>query len=361
MSRSYNFGAGPAMLPESILKDVQEELLDWRGLGMSVMEIGHRTPEFTALMEQTENELRALLKVPQSYHVLFLSGAARTQFGMIPSNFLASGEFAGYLITGLWSQMAYQEACRLKEAYCVATGEASGFTAIPAVKEWQLRDNIRYLYFTSNETVNGVRFPETPKINGVPLISDMTSSLLSEPINIEDYSLIFAGAQKNIAIAGLTLVIVSDDFLNTIKNAPIPTMFDYRTYSATKSTYATPPTFSCYLAHKMFQWIKKQGGVNALYKINCQKAAKLYGYIEASPFYSCKVAKEARSLVNVCFALNNPKLEQAFLDGAKTRGLLALKGHRAVGGLRASMYNSMPMEGVDCLIEYMDDFAKEYE
>ncbi|CEG61104.1 3-phosphoserine/phosphohydroxythreonine transaminase [Legionella micdadei] len=361
MSRGYNFGAGPAMLPESILKEVQEELLDWHNLGMSVMEIGHRTPEFTALMEQTEHELRALLMIPDSYHVLFLSGAARTQFGMIPLNFLAPTEQAGYLVTGLWSYMAYQEACRLRQAYCVATGEKNGFISIPALDEWQLREDTRYLYFTPNETVNGVRFREIPKIHDTPLVADMTSCLLSEPINVEDYGLIFAGAQKNIAIAGLTIIIVSDEFLGTIKNTELPTMLDYRTFSSTKSAYATPPTFNCYLAHKMFQWIKKQGGVEALYRVNCQKASKLYDYIDSSHFYKCTIAKEARSLVNVCFTLKDPKLENTFIESAKSRGLLALKGHRSVGGLRASLYNAMPIEGVDRLIEFMDDFTKEYK
>ncbi|PJE11896.1 MULTISPECIES: 3-phosphoserine/phosphohydroxythreonine transaminase [Legionella] len=361
MSRGYNFGAGPSMLPESILLEVQEELLDWHNIGMSVMEVGHRTPAFIELMEQTENELRALLKIPESYHVLFLSGAARFQFGMVPLNFLTQNEQAGYLVTGIWSYMAYQEAFRLKQAYCVANGETNGFTNIPAANEWQIKENTRYLYYTPNETVNGVRFDKTPKIAGVPLVADMTSCLLSEPINVEDYGLIFAGAQKNIANAGLTIVIVSDELLGTVKNDLIPTMLDYRTFSSTKSAYATPPTFNCYLAGKMFQWIKEQGGVEALYKRNCQKAVKLYECIDASLFYHCRIAKEARSLVNVCFTLDDPMLEEAFLDGAKARGLLALKGHRTVGGLRASMYNAMPIEGVERLIEFMNDFAKEHK
>lgn len=280
---------------------------------------------------------------------------------MIPLNFLAQNEQAGYLVTGIWSYMAYQEASRLKQAYCAANAETNGFTHIPAANEWQLRENTKYLYFTPNETINGVRFAKIPKIAEVPLIADMTSCLLSEPINIEDYGLIFAGAQKNIANAGLTIVIVSDKLLATIKNDLIPTMLDYRTFSSTKSAYATPPTFNYYLADKMFQWIKKQGGVEALYKLNCQKAAKLYECIDSSQFYHCRIAKEARSLVNVCFTLEDPMLEEAFLAGAKERDLLALKGHRTVGGLRASMYNAMPIEGVERLIEFMNDFAKEHK
>ncbi|CDZ79162.1 Phosphoserine aminotransferase [Legionella massiliensis] len=361
MTRGYNFGAGPSMLPESILREVQEELLDWQNLGMSVMEIGHRTPAFTELMNETEQSFRELLAVPDDYHVLFLTGVARAQFASIPMNLLGLGEKAGYLVTGMWSYLAYQEAYKLKEAYCVANGEGSGFTTIPAVDQWQIKENTKYLYFTPNETVNGIRVANLPQTDGIPLVADMTSCLLSEPINVKDYGLIFAGAQKNIANAGLTLVIVSDELIKSISDDKLPTMIDYRTHSSTKSTYATLPTFNCYLAGKMFNWIKQQGGVEALYGINCQKAQKVYNCIDDSNFYHCRVAKEARSLVNVCFTLDDPMLEDAFLEGAKARGLLALKGHRAVGGLRASMYNSMPMEGVDCLVEFMNDFAKEHK
>ena len=361
MNRGYNFGAGPSMLPESILLEAQDELLNWQGLGMSVMEIGHRTPAFAALMEEAEQGIRDLLDIPVNYQVLFLGAAARSQFAMIPMNLLEAKQQAGYLVTGLWSRIAYEEASKLKQAYCVANGESNGFTDIPPSSEWQIKDNTAYLYFTSNETVNGLRFPQVPKISGIPLIADMTSSLLSEPINVSDYGLIFAGAQKNIANAGLTLVIISDELLSTINDKHLPTMLDYRIHSTTKSLYATPPTFNCYLATKMFQWIKEQGGVEALYEINCKKAAKLYDYIDSSSFYHCGVSKEARSLVNVCFTLEDPRLEKSFLDKAKGRGLLALNGHRSVGGLRASMYNSMPLEGVDLLVEFMCDFAKEHQ
>ena len=361
MSRGYNFGAGPSMLPESILQEVGEELLDWKNLGMSVMEIGHRSPAFAELMEEAEQNLRDLIQVPDSYHVLFLSGAARAQFGMVPMNLLDANEHAGYLVTGLWSFMAYEEAYKLKHAYCVTNGEINGFTQVPASTEWHVKENTKYLYFTPNETVNGLRFNRTPEFPGIPLIADMTSCLLSEPIVVEDYGLIFAGAQKNIANAGLTLVIIKDELLNTIRSKDIPTMLDYRTHSSTKSTYATLPTFNCYLAAKMFRWVKAQGGVEALFKMNCKKAAKVYECIDSSNFYHCKVSKEARSLVNICFTLNDPMLETAFIEGAKARGLLALKGHRTVGGLRASMYNAMPMEGIDCLVEFMNDFAKEHE
>ncbi len=360
MTRGFNFGAGPAMLPESILKEVQEELLDWQHLGMSVLEIGHRSAPFTELMQETERLLRELLVIPTNYHVLFLSGTARAQFAMIPMNFLAKGEQAGHLITGIWSNLAYQEALRLKEAYCIASGEKSGFTSIPIADDWVVKANSRYFYFTPNETINGVRFANPPKLGEAPLIADMTSCLLSEPINISDYGLILAGAQKNIANAGLTIVIVSEELLSTISNEKIPTMFDYRTHSSTHSTYATLPTFNCYLANKMFRWIKEQGGVNALYQLNCRKAELIYNCLDSSNFYHSQVAKEARSLMNVCFTVENPMFEDLFLEEAKARGLLSLKGHRSVGGLRASMYNAMPMEGAERLAEFMRDFARKY-
>ncbi|KTD50053.1 phosphoserine aminotransferase [Legionella quinlivanii] len=360
MSRGYNFGAGPAMLPDAILSEVQAELLDWNHTGMSVMEIGHRTKEFTQIMEESEALLRELLAIPGDYHVLFISGAARSQFGMIPLNFLSENQKAGYFQTGIWSEMAYEEACRLSNAYSVCSADKN-YSRIPERSAWEILPDTRYLYYTPNETVNGLRFSQPPIINNIPLIADMTSCLLSEPININDYALIFAGAQKNIANAGLTLVIVRDDLIKEIGNNAIPRMLDYRTYTTTRSMYATPPTFNCYLALKMFQWIKSQGGVEALYQLNCTKSRLLYEFIDASDFYGCKIRKEDRALVNVCFTLKKPQLEEEFLEKARNQGLLALAGHRTVGGLRASIYNSMPLAAVDKLIDFMAAFAKEHE
>lgn len=349
MSRGYNFGAGPSMLPESILRDAQEELLDWQHLGMSVLEIGHRSLPFTNLMQETQRLLRELLAIPDNYHVLFLSGVARAQFAMIPMNFLAEGEEAGYLVSGIWSNLAYEEAARLKKAYSIANTE-----------EKLVKPKSRYFYYTPNETINGIRIEKPSQLSGAPLIADMTSCLLTEPINVADYGMIFAGAQKNIANAGLTLVILSDELLASISNEKIPTMFDYRTHSRTNSTYATLPTFNCYLAYKMFCWVKEQGGVEALYKLNCQKAELLYDCIDNSNIYHSHLSKEVRSLVNICFTLTDSKLEELFLENAKERNLLALKGHRSVGGLRASIYNAMPLEGVEQLVEFMNDFARKH-
>lgn len=348
------------MLPEPILKEVQTELLNWQNTGMSIMEIGHRTPEFIELMAKAEQGLRELLHIPSNYHVLFLGGAARTQFAMIALNFLDQSEQGAYLISGIWSALAFKEACKLKNAYCVASSESQGFVDWPEMTDWQIQDKTRYLYFTSNETINGIRL-KAPTFTGLPLIADMTSSILSEPIDVQNYHLIFAGAQKNIANSGLTVVIVRDEFLNSIGDKILPTMLDYRIHAMEHSIYATPPTFNCYIALKMFDWLKQQGGVKAIYEVNCKKANMLYDYIDSSSFYSCKIAKQARSLVNVCFTLKKSDLEPIFLTKASRRGLLALKGHRAVGGLRASLYNSMPLVAVEQLIEFMCDFAKEYD
>ena len=359
-TKIYNFGAGPAMLPEPILKEAQEEFLDWNHMGMSILEIGHRTPEFMSLLNHAEQTLRYLLSIPENYQVLFLGGAARAQFAMIPMNLLLPGERAGYLDTGVWSHMALLEACRLKEAYCVASDERNGYKSIPDVNSWSIEEDTSYLYYTPNETVNGVRFPFVPKLKGKAsvLIADMTSCLLSEPININDYGLIFAGAQKNIANAGLTIVIIKNELLSKRPNPPVPTMFDYKLQAENHSLYATPPVFNCYLAAKMFDWVKAQGGVDAMFKQNCEKAAKLYQYLDAHEFYTTQVNREARSITNVCFSLKNTALEGIFLQQAQESGLYALKGHRLVGGVRASLYNAMPIAGIDALIDFMSEFAR---
>lgn len=357
--RVCNFGAGPAMLPESVLLEAQAELLDWRNLGMSVLEVGHRTHDVMELLAQAESSLRELLAIPQNYHILFLGGAARTQFAMIPMNVLGPKEQAGYLVSGVWSKMAFDEAQRLKAAYCVATGEPSAFTSIPDRRHWVFQKNTAYLYYTPNETVNGLRVPFVPETEGVPLVADMTSCLLSEPLDVSQYALIFAGAQKNIANSGLTLVIIRDDWIEKVSQSPIPSMLSYKVHAQHHSLYATPPVFNCYLAAKMLDWVKNQGGVSALYRANCLKAEKLYHYIDSSDFYVAPVNKRDRSIMNVCFSLRRPDLENRWIELAYQQGLAALQGHRLVGGLRASLYNSMPISGVDALIQFMIQFAKD--
>ncbi|MFY7697374.1 MAG: 3-phosphoserine/phosphohydroxythreonine transaminase [Legionella sp.] len=359
-NRVYNFGAGPATLPASILYDAQQEFLNWHDLGMSVCEVGHRTEDFIQLLEQAEADLRELLAIPSTYTVMFLGGPARMQFAMLPMNLLAAQQQGAYLISGLWSAMAFEEASKIAKAYCLVSAESMKFKRTPPLDCLQLKPNTAYLYFTPNETVHGVRFHEVPRVGDIPLVADMTSCLLSEPLNINEYGLIFAGAQKNISIAGLTVVIIRNELLSQAVGKVIPTMLDYRTHAIHRSLYATPPTFNCYLAAKMFSWIKTQGGVSVLHEQNRMKAAKLYDYIDQSSFYYCDVEKNSRSLVNICFGTYQRELEAAFVDQAAQEGLVALKGHRAVGGLRASLYNAMPLQGVDALLTFMHRFAENH-
>lgn len=327
-STIYNFGAGPAMMPDAVMQEVHAEWFDWQESGMSIVEVGHRTPQFMNLMVEAENDLRALLNIPESYHVLFLGGSARAQFGMIPLNLLSHHRQAGYLVSGMWSEMAYEEAKRLRQAYCIASSVDTHYCSAPTPLHWQLQDNTGYIYYTSNETVNGVCFEGVPPVGQIPLVADMTSSLLSEPLDINNFGLIFAGSQKNIAPAGLTIVIVRKDLLETTPELPIPSMWDYRVHATNRSLYATPPTFNCYMAAKMFQWIKDQGGVAALQSLNLQKSSKLYDYIDSSSFYHCGIEKNYRSVMNVCFQLVKPDLETLFVEEASQAGLRALKGHK---------------------------------
>lgn len=361
MATIYNFGAGPAMLPPSILKEAQAELLDWQGLGLSVMELGHRTPACLALMEELELRFRQLLAIPAHYKVLFLAGAARSQFSMVPMNLLQGKGLGAYIVSGLWSSMAYTEAARLRSAYCLASSEEQGFKCVPHIIPEQIQNDTRYIYYTPNETVHGIRFTQAPSHNDLPLVADMTSCLLSEPLNMSDFALVFAGAQKNISIPGLTLLVIRDDLLALETAADLPCMLDYRIHAEHKSLYATPPMFNCYLALKMMTWIEEQGGVSSLYDRNCQKAAALYECIDSSSFYYNDLEPSDRSIVNVCFQLSRPEVLPEFITGAEERGLYALKGHRHVGGLRASLYNAMPLAGVEALTAYMRDFAKEHE
>ena len=344
--RGYYFGAGPAALPEVILREVREELLDWKNTGLSVLEIGHRTEIFRSLLEAAKADLRALLSIPDNYEILFLGGAARTQFAMVPFNFISSDKpKAGYICSGFWSQLAFLEAQRLSEAYLFTDDTV----------DEGVRAQTAYVYYTPNETIDGIRL-DIPEVGEIPLVADMTSCLLSEPIDVTRFGLIFAGAQKNIGPAGLTLVIIRQDLLQCRPKEIVPTMLDYRVHVKHASLYATPPVFQCDIAAKMFQWVKAEGGVEAVYQRNQAKAAKLYDYIDASSVYHCPVEKSLRSLMNVCFFMGNTTQEAAFLKTAEASGLKGLKGHRVRGGLRASLYNAMPMAGVDALIQVMDAF-----
>ncbi|MEY6433149.1 3-phosphoserine/phosphohydroxythreonine transaminase [Thioalkalicoccus limnaeus] len=359
MSRPFNFSAGPAMLPELVLRRAMDEMLDWHGSGMCVAEMSHRGKEFMSIAERAEADLRDLLAIPANYKVLFLQGGASSQFAMIPMNLLGRGNGADYLNTGSWSKKAIAEAKRFGPVHVAATTEASRFTRAPAQDELALRDEAAYVHYTPNETIEGVEFPYVPEVGDKPLVADMSSTILSRPIEVARFGLIYAGAQKNIGPAGLTIVIVREDLIGS-PIAGAPTMFDYRTHADNDSMYNTPPTYAWYLAGLVFAWLKDLGGLQAMAEINERKAAALYAAIDESGFYANPVDPSARSWMNVPFTLADPDLDATFLTEAKAAGLLTLKGHRSVGGMRASIYNAMPEEGVRALITFMQDFERRY-
>ncbi|HEY9198007.1 MAG TPA: 3-phosphoserine/phosphohydroxythreonine transaminase [Gammaproteobacteria bacterium] len=357
MARVFNFSAGPAVLPEAVLQQARDEMVDWQGSGMSVMEMSHRGKEFMSIAAQAESDLRDIMGIPANYKVLFLQGGASSQFAMIPMNLLRGKQGADYINTGAWSKKAIGEAKKYCSVNVAATAEASNFNSIPAFADWKLSKDAAYLHYTPNETIGGVEFHWVPEAGDVPLVVDMSSTILSRPIDVSKFGLIYAGAQKNIGPAGLTVVIVREDLIGeTIPGTP--TMFDYKIHVDNESMYNTPPTYGWYLAGLVFQWIKQQGGLNKMAEMNKRKADKLYAAIDNSGFYKNPVDPACRSWMNVPFVLANPDLDKAFLSEAKDAGMIALKGHRSVGGMRASIYNAMPEAGVDALIGFMADFQK---
>ncbi len=357
MHRVYNFSAGPAMLPEEVLLQAQAEMLDWQGTGMSIMELGHRGPEFQAVAAQVEADLRELMAIPKHYHVLFLAGGASTQFAMVPLNLFGENRRADYVDTGIWSKKAIEEAKRYGEVNVAATSEhRDHLTFIPPQQEWKLSKNAAYLHYTANETIDGVEFSWVPATD-VPLVTDMTSNILSRPLDVNAYGIIYAGAQKNLGQAGITTVIIRDDL---IKEAlPLtPTLYKYKIHADHHSFYNTPPTYSWYLLGLVLAWLKREGGVAAMYACNQRKASKLYGLIDAnSDFYVSRIHASCRSMMNVMFYLRDEKLTPLFLEQATANGLTNLRGHRVSGGIRASIYNAMPEAGVDALLQFMLDFA----
>ena len=358
MSRIWNFSAGPAALPEEVLRQAQEELLDWHGAGCSVMEMSHRGKEFGSILGQAEADLRELMGIPEQYKVLFLQGGATQQFAQIPMNLLA-GRSADYIVTGSWSKKAFKEAQRIGNVRCAATTESSGFTRLPVAEEIKLDPFAAYLHVCTNETIHGVEIPaERIADTGVPLVADMSSHILSRPVNVEKFGLIYAGAQKNIGPSGLTLVVVHRDLLGM---APlnIPTVMDYAVMAENGSMLNTPPTFGIYVAGLVFQWLKRQGGLSGIAAVNAEKAQILYSAIDDSEgFYTNPVDPDCRSAMNVPFILGNADLDAAFLAEAKAAGVLGLKGHKSVGGMRASIYNAVSLEAVQALVAFMNDFAK---
>jgi len=355
MSRVFNFSAGPAVLPEEVLKQAGEEILDWHGSGMSVMEMSHRGKEFISIAAQAEADLRSLMKIPANYKVLFLQGGATAQFAAVPMNLLRGKKKADYVNTGQWSKKAISEAKKYCEVNIAGTSQDANFTYAPSMDKLQLNKDAAYLHYTSNETIGGVEFNYLPDAGDVPLVCDMSSNILSRPIDVSRFGVIYAGAQKNIGPAGLAVVIVREDLMGDALPC-VPTILDYKTQAENDSMYNTPPTYGMYIAGLVFQWLIKQGGLEAMEQKNIRKSKLLYDLIESSALYHSPVAAENRSRMNVPFTLKNPDLDEQFLKEAKGRRLLQLKGHRSVGGMRASIYNAMPEEGVKALCDFMKDF-----
>ena len=357
MERIYNFSAGPAVLPREVLEQAREELVNWRGCGMSVMEMSHRGKEYMGIQAQAESDLRELMAIPAHYKVLFLQGGASSQFAMVPMNLLRGRASADYLNTGEWSKKAIKEAKKYCTVNVVASSEDRNFSYAPAQETWKLDPNAAYVHFTPNETIGGVEIFWTPETGDVPLVADMSSTILSRPVDVSKYGVIYAGAQKNIGPAGVTVVIVREDLLGqTLPGTP--TMFDYKTHADNESMYNTPPTYGIYIAGLVFKWLKDKGGLQAMERVNIAKSQLLYDYLDSTDFYNSPVAPENRSRMNIPFTLKDAALDEEFLKGAKARGLLQLKGHRSVGGMRASIYNAMPVEGVQALIDYMKEFER---
>ena len=354
----YNFSAGPAVLPVPVLEEAQREMLNLRGIGMSVMEISHRSKHFEAILTAAENGIRDHLQIPAGYRVLFLQGGATLQFSMIPMNFLSHGETADYVITGAWGKKALKEAKRCGNAATIYSSAEGGFKSVPSQDELTYSSDAKYIHYTSNETIEGVEFKYEPDGSGIPVICDASSNILSKPLDISKYALIYAGAQKNIGPSGVTLVIIRDDLI-----AQVPenqhSMLDYRLLAENDSMLNTPNTWGIYLISLVCEWLREQGGLAAMEKKNKEKAAILYDAIDASDgYYVGHAERSARSLMNVTFRLPSEKLEKQFCSEATTQGLDGLKGHRSVGGVRASIYNAFPREGVERLVEFMQDFAK---
>ena len=357
MTRAFNFSAGPAVLPLEVLNQAKEEMLDWHGSGMSVMEMSHRGKEFISIHAQAEADLRELLTIPANYKVLFLQGGAIGENAIVPMNLLRGKTGADYINTGEWSKKSIKEAKKYCTVNVAASSETNSFTSIPKRDSWKLDPNAAYVHICSNETIGGVQYHTTPNVGNVPLVADMSSDILSRPVDVAKYGLIYAGAQKNMGPSGLTVVIVREDLMG--QTLPItPSAFDYKQQADNDSMLNTPPTYAIYIAGLVFQWLKKNGGIKGIEAHNRKKAALIYDYLDTSSFYSSPVAREDRSLMNVPFKLKSELLDEAFLKGAKELNMLQLKGHRSVGGMRASIYNAMSIEGVEVLVGYMKDFEK---
>ncbi len=358
MSRVYNFSAGPSMLPEEVLKTAAEEMFDYNGSGQSVMEMSHRSKEFQAIIDQAEADLREILNIPDNYDVLFLQGGGSTQFAMVPLNLMNKNKKADYIITGQWANKAYKEAARYGNARVVASSADKTYSYIPKTKREDFDKDADYVYICMNNTIYGTKFHELPDTGDIPLVADISSCALSEPLDVTKFGLIYAGAQKNIAPAGVTIVIVRKDLIGNAMDFT-PTMLDYKTHADNGSMFNTPPCYCIYLAGLTFKWIKKMGGLEKIKEMNEKKAKILYDFLDSSKLFKGTVVPEDRSLMNVPFVTGNEELDAKFVAEAKAAGFVNLKGHRTVGGMRASIYNAMPIEGVEKLVEFMKKFEKE--
>ena len=357
MSRVYNFSAGPAVLPEDVLKEAAEEMLDYKGSGQSVMEMSHRSKEFDGIIKEAEADFRELLGLPDNYKVLFLQGGASTQFAMIPLN-LMKNKKAAYIVTGQWAKKAYKEASLFGDAVCVASSEDKTFSYIPDCSDLDIPEDADYVYICENNTIYGTKFKELPNTKGHDLIADVSSCFLSEPMDVSKYAMFYGGAQKNIGPAGVTICAIREDLIPEEAIPGVPTMLQYKTHADADSLYNTPPCYNIYMCGKVFKWIKNMGGLEAMKAHNEKKAAVLYDFLDKSSLFKGTVVPEARSLMNVPFVTGDDDMNAKFISEAKEAGFINLKGHRSVGGMRASIYNAMPIEGVEKLVEFMDAFEK---
>jgi phosphoserine aminotransferase len=356
-SRIHNFAAGPAVMPVSVLEQIQRDLIALPGVGMSVLEISHRSKTFESILEKAEADIRALASIPSNYQVLFLQGGASTQFSMVPMNLLTAGATADYIDTGSWAEKAAKEAKKVGNVNIVATTKADNYSRIPAQSELKLTKGAAYVHITSNNTIEGTQFKQLPDVGDAPLVNDTSSDMFSRPIDVTRHALIYAGAQKNLGPAGVTVVIIRDDMLQRSQKS-LPTMLNYAVHAENKSLYNTPPAFSIYAVGLVMQWLRDQGGLAAIAKVNERKAAKLYAEIDRTGFYRGTAQKESRSLMNITFRLGSEELENTFIKESTAAGLDGLKGHRAVGGVRASIYNAFPEAGVDALVSFMQEFER---
>lgn len=357
-NRVFNFSAGPSVLPLEVLKKVKEELLNYNGSGQSVMEMSHRSKEYQKIIDDAEADLRQLMNIPENYKVLFLQGGGTLQFAMVPLNLLSKSKKADYVVTGTWAKKAYKEACKYGDIKVVASSEQDTFTWVPKIKKEDIRHDADYAYIVTNNTIYGTKYNYVPDTGDIPLVADMSSNILSEEVDVTKFGMIWAGAQKNVGPAGMTIVIVREDLIGNA-GEKVPTYLDYKIHADNGSMYNTPPCFSIYVAGEVFKHLKSIGGVKEMERRNKEKAAILYDYIDGSKLYKCPVAKEDRSLMNVVFVTGNPDLDKEFIARAREQGMINLAGHRSLGGMRASIYNAMPKEGVEKLIEFMKEFEKE--